>query len=422
MNEVILAPWVWKTDSLDVPGQHWGAPPRCTLLRDLRSLPQCADRGTQFPMRGVFQWTEPGPPPRGTGIMLADDLKGSMGRRKPELQRELGLGEGIIADNFGDVLIEVITRYGDPTGLTTWKPLRGTRRGLKLTLGGLTLRYSVAADHPVLQASVAIFQADYRRNKAEGYPLEILQRWTGSTMLDLWGSMSDELASQLLPPEYMTDGWRIPKTVINESFNGDDSDILGIDLSWTQVTGGWKNDNNRCLMAASNALQAARAESALSSANHYSQAIAVSRVGSTPHAGNAMRFHASAETYLAFRSRKAATATYTIFKIITGTPTELKRTNATAPGDGPTLKGQVDGSDDIEGFEDDVSKVTVNDNSVTGNLYTGLSGVSSTANDVLQDDFEGGDLVVGRIMGALAGQGGLAGPGGIAGHRGGIAG
>lgn len=404
--------WIWN-DTDPKEGSFWEMP-RADIglgLLDLRSLPQC---GT------------PGPTPQGLGLFVLSEQDNTVGRylgdslgksvtapQRQGLATLLGLGEQIVSTNVLGVILELFGPHADPSGQTRWKPLRGSaRRGYELHLAGQHLKWrydefdeayrrqGLEVDHldwvALKTANLLSGSGHYRRvltGLAEKY------RITPDALLQKWG----ESWVQALPHS----------TVITESFNKADSDTLGPDLSWTEVRGDIDVVGNRAKIIT---LGNARADSDLSSDDHYSQIDVI--VHAISAMAVAMRFDSGAETFYYFRVKNAASATFRNYKRITGTDTMLDNVNVAPPTVTYTPKGEVSDSA-LEGFIDDVSKITSTDSAITGNTRCGIWGDVN----IELDDFEAGDLAVGgRTMGALAGHGGLAGVGGIAGRRGGIAG
>jgi hypothetical protein len=113
----------------------------------------------------------------------------------------------------------------------------------------------------------------------------------------------------------------------------------------------------------------ARAESDLSSDDHYAEADVTLSVSSS-RAGTVARFEGAADTgyTVNFENRDPA---HKISKWVTGTETELSSNNTNPPSQGDTIRLEVNGSD-LEGFVEGVSRITVTDTSLTGQTRTGL--------------------------------------------------
>lgn len=353
-------------------------------LLDLRSLPQCGSPGPAAQGYGLFVLSARDDT---IGYYLGDSL-GSLVKAplKSALKTALALGEDITASTPKDILVELLTSHADPTGQARWKPLRGSlRQGVKLSLAGQEV-WAAALDAAVRANTVLVFQADYRRNKADGVPLTALRKWTGSTMLKLWGRMGDDLATQLLPAEYVGDGWEAPSTTITESFNTADSPTLGPDLAWTELAGDADVVSNQC--ANITGTSEIRADSPLSMDDHYSQALIVT-FASPNGGGMLVRFPNTGAFTWYMGDYYPGSATYRLYKRIDGAWTELAFLSEVSPGNGWTAKTEIDGSA-LAFFKDGVSKVTATDTAITGFLYMGARISSGT----VIDNFEAGDLGV----------------------------
>lgn len=99
-------------------------------------------------------------------------------------------------------------------------------------------------------------------------------------------------------------------------------------------------------------------------------------------------------------------------------PTQTQLTGTAHTGtDGDEYKCEIIGTA-LKGYVEDVEEVSTTDS----NIASGKPGLYTYyAVQPFWDDWEGGDIVSGRIMGSLARYGGLAGAGGIAGQSGGLA-
>ena len=383
-----LSPWEWKVESDGM--EYWAAPRSdiCTGSFDLRSLPQCGTPGPNPLGYGLFVYDQD---PGGVGDKLADLLEGNVSTKEKDiLKSRLSVGENIIGSTPKEILVELITRHADPTGLTRWKPLRGSlRRGVRLYLAGKEV-WAEGLSSVVRDNTIAVFQADYHRNKADGVSLETLRRWTGSTMLKFFGQMSDELAAQILPSEYSRAGWEKPRTTITDNFNRADADALGSSSegwSWTETAGDIDIVSNEALIQATEA--SARAESDLSSDDHYAQVVI------TEHAndpGVNCRFNpAASNTYYHWRLEGDPGNNLQLFQRVTGTFTQEGSDVVDSSSAPYTLKVSADGST-IKGYIGGVEKISETNVNITGYLRTGIrgNGIGDTYND-----FEAADLAAG---------------------------
>ena len=199
--------------------------------------------------------------------------------------------------------------------------------------------------------------------------------------------------------------WELPViaggTTITESFNKADSDILGPDLTWTELAGDIDVVSNQARSATLGGFVRARAETDLSSDDHYAQAV----VG------------ASEETALArpgVITRKDSSTTLTqyefrayfdndtvlIVRLVGGTATTIGGAWAytLTAGTTYTIKGSVDGST-LKLYMNGVQQGTdITDTQITGNLRCGLVGFKNTSGYVSWDNFEAGDLIIPKTV------------------------
>src|SRR5680860_930000 len=307
-QDICLARWVWNTD--DVP--YWEPPFSANHIGtlDMRSLPEHA-AGPVALGWGLFSYDIP----MGITTMhcLGGDLNSSMTTSQVNtLAVLLGLSMGdISARNMRGVIAELFLQQGDPTGVLRWKPLQTTRKGLVIHLGGYGQIYGepFSETSRATQNTLDVRWADYRRAKAEGVPLPQLRRETGFSGFTIFGrepTPSD--LNRLLPPEYRSDGHSCSNpstcTTITESFNTADSDILGPDLTWTEL-GGTDIDIVGNHAEAASTEGYARAESALAGADMYGQALVTNLIDGTFRGpGPCVRYAAAADTaYFVIASR-----------------------------------------------------------------------------------------------------------------------
>ena len=385
MPAIYLAQPVWSVEE-DGGFVSW-VPPKNTIgWFDLRSLPQC---GTPGPIRqgyGLMLLSRKAP----VGYYLGDNLKAVMdSTRKRDVKAALGLGEDIVADDVLGMLIELLTRHADPTGQARWKPLRGTKRlGARLNLGGWQV-WSSGFDSVIEANTIAVFQADYRRNKTEGESAKVLKRWTGAEIRKVFGRMSDELAAQILPPEYDKDGWEPPKTSVSDDFNRGNEE-LGASANWTEVNGDLEVISNEVGPGATGSAFNARFGTVLSSDEQFAEIDFTTAANGSSFVGPATRFAAAAETFYFYRQTEGGAIS--LVRRVTGSnTTDASDTNAiTLP---VTVRGKVDGSDLLDLLIDTVSKLTFTDNTITGNLRTGLI-FRAIATDERGDNWSAADLAV----------------------------
>lgn len=182
--------------------------------------------------------------------------------------------------------------------------------------------------------------------------------------------------------------WGEPPPVYKQGTITDNFNRAELGPDWTAVDGTWTIQTNELYTIASGSSHptSARHNTALTSADHYSQIIYTWGSGTTAFMGPAVRFSTSAETcYAGFVRSNGATG---IYKILNTTGTIL--VSGTGGGAPPrTLKIQVSGSA-IEFYNEGVLSLSTTDTNITGNLNVGVIGHRDT--DKTGDDFEASEL------------------------------
>jgi hypothetical protein len=184
-----------------------------------------------------------------------------------------------------------------------------------------------------------------------------------------------------------------PRTSFTESFDKADSDTLGPDLTWSEVTGDLDVASNRCSTSTIGFAEV-RAQHDVSSADHYGQIVIhqTSTSGGDNHlAAPCARFASAARTFYSFAwfynglfLYKTVAGAYTIISSVSETPAALPA----------TWKVDCSGST-IRGLQNGTQKASVTDTAITGNTRGGIwayraSGVQITIDDFRVDDGLGG--------------------------------
>lgn len=328
----------------------------------------------------------------------------------PEERREMGRLLNIDPSRLPDTdLIDLLAHYilgiyADPTGQNRVKPLRMSRRGIKLHLGsfGLVLKGAWTRNHPNFEAALAVRMADYRHNKDSGVPLEVLQRWTGHDMLAYYGRTGNDLLDNLVPAEYLADGWREPETKITDDFstntiaNYDLTDLAGAGFNpGFSVTGGVLRFESSGGTGSTRGL--ALHQTVLSSADMYSQhSLAAQDSGGSYHATVARA--ADASNYYSARYVLASPTIAEMFKRVGGTDSSISAQFEFSTSD---LKLQVQSSNQ-EMFDGGTSLATASDPSLSAGNQAGLESKTQGNGINDHDDFEASDeLAAGGIPPAV---------------------
>lgn len=369
MKYYYLAPWEWYTG--DGSFSYWRAPGGNAIdAVDLRSISQCSKRGGISNGFGVFSYE--------TKQTIAKATKFTTEKQAVEY------------------IWKNLTVDADPTGQTGPKPLCGRKnKNVMLILGGKVLKSEPFNDGH-RKRNISVFQVDYKKNR-RNYSIKTVQKWVGSTMQDLYGEMSDENAKKIVPVQYHGEEplWRAPETIITESWNCANSDSLNCDLTWTELEQDIDIVSNqaRTTLDVGDGKTSARADSDLSTDDHYAQAQVDTTISSSAEAGVITRKDSSATLTWYMHDVVWGSNVARLFKRVSGTFTSLGNGSVTlSVGTPVVVRGEVDGST-VKVLVDGNEIHSNTDTAITGNLRTGLRGVQQNSGHYTRwDDFEAGDL------------------------------
>lgn len=388
-----LGPWVWDTSDPTEP--FWRAPNGTVGSVDLRSLPDQALQGTPgvrphgfFAVNGSLGSSE-------YALLGNGDLRDMILTTPMKSAWQSLIGYTPQGAMLVDGLFDQLTTGADVSGDTPTMPLVPTLQGnLEIQLGGHSIvkteRFRLGK-HPhtvkirdLLRRQYARAKGDVDRGKMRpDQDRRILDYWLDKYKID----KSDPAAWKQLIPANMRRGHRGPlkhETTITESFDKPDSPTLGPDLTWTETSGNVDVVGNRTLASADGAQ---RAESDLSSSDHYAQ-LEIPTTPGEAH-GPSTRFSASAETYYHFRTWSAGGGLYRLFKSVAGSWTTLD-TLIEAPVKPFVARLSCSGST-ITCLADGASKISVTDTGITGNVRCGMYHRTNNIADL----FEAADLAIG---------------------------
>lgn len=408
---IYLGQWEWIDDG---EFQYWQAPGGNAI--DHFELRNWSEMGTKGPTeRGyaIFVYASPQTHPN-LHQYLGDSLTGLVkADTKQALATELGLGEAIIGSTMLGILLELLNQHADPTGQTRWKPIRGSQvSGFKFTVKGFGQVINERFDetHPFWAPTLAIWQADYRRNRAEiAAELLFLESQlqlglkTSEEVEEVRASRSDMLqgftgasmhkyrvgADVLLPSEYITDGWRQPRSIVNDDFNRPNEDPL---TGWDEVEGiTWQIISNEVFVdeVSSTFPSSIRFQTAVDSDDHEVEVTYTAGGSANSLLGPTLRYAAAAKTFY-YGLIRSGGSLRELTKVITGTETPLASDTS---GSGPPqlIRIRINSDDLLQLFDDDVLALfKSNETSITGNLRGGIAAHSS--NDATGDNWSLTDL------------------------------
>lgn len=393
-----LGPWQWVESE---PGEGYFAPPEGALALDLRNTEQCSKAGVQDGF-GLFATD---------GTLKDYDLLGSghlseirTGGKLQDTWESL-LGYRPNGDTLGDLLWGHLTAGADPAGESTCKPLvPRADRWIELLLGErVRAEKFTFGTHPHTNRLKALLQRDLERVRADSESGKLIDPVTKQAdtsyhrrvMLAMCEKYRCQFAD-LKPRDWpISDTPLVHRTTITESFNTSDGDTLGPDLTWAEVDGDWDIVSNQAAMVSNfgSTMRDARAESDLSSTDHYAQATHIigSRIG-----GVCTRFASAAETaYIGYtRVVHGSNGICNVSKVVAGTLTSLADSSTHNNATAFTIRSESNGST-IRTLHDGAEEASLTDTSITSGTRCGLAGYDPTgsgSSDPLLDAFEAGDL------------------------------
>lgn len=391
-------PWIWNEHGTE---PCWQPPDGCVGL-DLRSLPEQSQQGGT-PGLGLFVTTD-------NEAKLGSDYdligRGHWGDEKPTQRIKDALpkrrGYAVKGDDLLGMIWDLLTDGADPTGDEFARPLMPEHDGrLALHFGrSHHERFSLAAGHASKVRDV--LSGDFRTTFDEvqsGTAREGHHQRCLDALCEKYGT---EDWQQFVPTDLRAEvpGRLKHETTITESFNKADSTTLGPDLTWTETLNNLEVVGNACRSVNTTAtFSEARAESDLSSADHYSQ-IVLASVSATVAFGigsrSSVRHHLVDRTYYSTIHETLSGSDRGVHKRINGAFTYLGNGGALLAS-GVTLQCRVSGSS-IEAFANGLSWLgPFTDTAISGGTRTGIGHRRTTVTDDYLDAFEAADLVASGI-------------------------
>lgn len=382
-----LAPYVWDTSDPESP--FWRMPASSVGGIDLRPL---AAQGIAGGAPQGFAFVAAMQPVAGVAVATSLHMADENASAAMQDAWEAGTGYRPSGAKLVDLLWDQLTVGADPAGDAGPKPLLPTVGGqLELWLPGHSLVKSesfVWGVHPHTNRVQAVLQRDFEamweETNGDDHCRRVLDYHCEKYRISDWKEFVPQRLRAHVPG-------RLPHaTTITDDFNRADQTGLGTGAggwSWTSVTGSIDIASNQATPPALVANRS-RAESDLSSVDHYAQADIVALSGSSRVAGPMARYASAADTgYIFLITTGGAT---TLDKVVTGTRTALGTSTASISLP-DTLKMESNGSTQT-GYYNAVSNVSLTDTAITTGTRTGLhqrSGITSL------DNFEAADLAGG---------------------------
>ena len=392
---IVIGPYQWRTDGAF---PYWGYPTGASLAIDLRAPAMCAAEGGSPAGIGLFVCpVSPGDPYLTLGDQATDLV--SAGARS-DLEQRLGLLSPISANRIAGIIYECLTLKADPQGQDNALPIMPNHQGFaELWAGARLVSRQVTGASPEWPAIRALLQRDYRRVREavlDGAAKPDLHR----RMLRVWmRKFRADDHTLFIPAGLPNESPVEPETTITESFDKADSDTLGPDLSWTELEGDWDVVTNAAQTVGTANLQqqTARADSDLSSTDHYAQCTLLNIVNTTEvNRGLIARKDSSATlTYynVDVRDGGAGTDSWRTFKRVGGTFTAIGTNTTVNAVANDVLKIECNGST-ITRYRNGASQDAATDSAISTGTRCGLSGFRTSGGvaGARVDDWSAADL------------------------------
>lgn len=311
-------------------------------------------------------------------------------------RKTLGLSSTPERSELRHVLYETLTTQADPNDSILCPPLMPESDGvLRFGLFGFEKRITPA--EPEWSGVRDVLRRIYRQTREEvlgGLATPNLHRKMLTVWLEKFRLPVEEYL-QFIPIGLPDEKPIFRETTISDNFNRADQTGLGSSSegwSWSLPLGNWNIVSNTAELQDVTTVSLARADSDLSSTDHYGQADVV--VCPSPEQGGpAARFSASAATcYIAMIAMDADTLN--IQKFEAGTPTQLDGV-AITPSVPEAYRVQCNGSN-IKAFQAGTERLSITDTSITTGTRCGMYG-HWAATKVQLDNFSASDLAAGGM-------------------------
>ncbi len=405
-----LTPYVWDTSTGP---SRWRLPAGSVGGVDLRTIAQMsaaggAPQGTAFV--AALQ------PTGGVAVAAALHMADEAATVAMRDAWEAGTGFRPDGATLADLLADQLTAGSDPAGESGPKPLLpGVDGVLRVFLGGHSEVWRQPfrfGPHPHTSKVRELLRRDFERvwESTNGHDVcrKVLDDHCLKYRVDDWREFVPTRLHAHVPG-------RLPReTSLVDDFTRADGDTIGNQLSWTEYnnnfsgsasTAGdaWDTASNAAKVAQDDPafVQLARAESDLSSDDHYAQITLTDVSHANDQLGPVTRFENGSGNDSMYIHRVLQTNdTIAVTKLVGGTISDVGTPVAQTPANGGVVRGSADGST-IKTYYGGVEKCSETDTSVTGHLRCGIYGYRFGGTPVV-DSFEAADLGAGTFTGTAA--------------------
>ncbi len=385
-DEYYLGQWEWTED--EYKNGSWQAPYKeyHTGSIDMRSLPQCGRAGGTAEGYAVFSYSEKINDPdfiyigSGKTTKIANSIKA-------KLKEKLNYTGSVSAQTPKDLIYELFTEKGDPTGQLRWKPLLPTIN-MKLEIHMHKEKLKEVALVPFVSKEWELVlktkQEDYRR-MLETEPYSLIAR-----VLDSWEDKYGVSYETFIPDGVIKIASLPHHTSIAEDWDGcGNSDSLNCDLTWTEYKGDIDIDTQMARGQSSNAYAYARADTDLDGDDHTVTTTNALGFPAARRFGSVGRKDSSATiTHYHAHAYSNASGPWATEKVVADSHTGLGSDSAVIGETDDELTLVIDGST-LKRYKFAVLQDTTTDSSITGNVRTGIICYNTVSP---LDDFSAEDL------------------------------
>jgi hypothetical protein len=390
-----LGPWQW----ISSPRPHWQAPTGTVGLVDLGTISDMSMSGTSS-TRGMGFFASSTQLDSSYTLLGQGDCRDIVADVAMRSAWRTIIGYNPLGDKLVDLLWDTLTNGADPDGNTSCKPLvPNSDLLLELNLGGSVVKSESFSwgQHPHTDKLRQLIRSEFAilfdlvhngKMRDDKQHLRILDAWCEKYHVTDW--------KEFVAPSLQKDvPGRVPhNTIITDNFNRTNADALGTSSegwTWNEFIGDLDIVSNAVVpQVAGGGQDTAMAESDLSSADHYSQAV-ITLGASFHYVGVIARKHNTAETY--YIGYGESNGSCLVDKVINGVQTFLNSGSGMANG---TIKLSANGSS-IKFYVNGVEQISFTDTSITGNVRGGIFGYIGSGCTL--DDFQAADLGGNAVLG-----------------------
>jgi len=396
-NDFYIGKFRWNDDDPNDPYWHAPAPDKLVGLIDLRPIADQAELGGVPRGYGVFEYSEPVQRP--SFIKIGTDPDGVVAIPKlNEIETLFGTNNIPSGTTVSELIDKLLSTHNTDKLCPVNMPDRTLHT--RVRLGGREIK-----KHKVVPLTGPRWPRIL--NRIHNKYLRYTQRPDPDfkrRMLTVWMEKYNVQDHTIFIPEGEPIVTPLPhNTTITESFNTADSDTLGPDLSWTEISGDIDISSNAFVTGSDAVAGNAMANSDLSTSDNYAKidVTDLSRVTNYALVGIRCRHVSSAASssdVMAYGMRiyDSGNDYHRIEKIVSGSSTAISGPTLFTFSNPDEIKIEADGST-IKGYLNGAEVHSVTDTAIASGTRGGLVTYTGHSNDSISgDNFEAGDIAVAR--------------------------